>query len=163
MGSRYSCGKICARELSHCAGRCSDRNICPAGDSSREPWIVSHNVLNAHALAVSKFRKTVPSGKISINLNSDWAEPMTTSKADVVSSSTCFYPLTCSVLVKPLAVSMFLFINPTAADLAYSGLRREEERHKVRVESLIRETFCVSLLALSSTISLICQATTQAL
>ncbi|CAL8468093.1 g7632 [Coccomyxa elongata] len=33
------------------------------------------NVLKAHAAAVEEFRKIVPGGKISMNLNSDWAIP----------------------------------------------------------------------------------------
>ncbi|KAK9203291.1 hypothetical protein WN943_013545 [Citrus x changshan-huyou] len=32
-------------------GRCSDRNNCPAGNSSTEPYIASHNFLLAHAAA----------------------------------------------------------------------------------------------------------------
>ncbi len=34
------------------------------------------NVLKAHAAAVEEFRKIVPGGKISMNLNSDWAIPL---------------------------------------------------------------------------------------
>lgn len=34
------------------------------------------NVLKAHAAAVKEFRKIVPGGKISMNLNSDWYLPL---------------------------------------------------------------------------------------
>lgn len=50
--------------------------------------MVSHNVLNAHAAAVREFRRLLPGGLISINLNSDWAEPLTPSKKDQVRTCT---------------------------------------------------------------------------
>lgn len=68
----------------HAPGRCSDRNRCEAGDSDTEPWLCSHNVLLAHAAAVQHFRRLVPDGKISINLNCEWAEPFTSSYVDKV-------------------------------------------------------------------------------
>ena len=44
-----------------------------------------HNVLRAHAAAVTAFRSTVPGGRMSMNINGDWAEPYdVTSRADVV-------------------------------------------------------------------------------
>ena len=44
-----------------------------------------HNVLRAHAAAVTAFRSTVPGGRMSMNINGDWAEPYdVTSHADVV-------------------------------------------------------------------------------
>lgn len=46
---------------------------------------MTHNVLNAHAAAVARFRKVQIDGKISINLNSDWAEPFSDSQEDQVS------------------------------------------------------------------------------
>ena len=58
--------------------------MCEAGDSSKEPWIVTHNVLNAHAAAVARFRRIQLGGKISINLNSDWSEPFSDSQDDKV-------------------------------------------------------------------------------
>ncbi|KAK9823911.1 hypothetical protein WJX72_006306 [[Myrmecia] bisecta] len=54
---------------------------CAEG-SQQEPWICTHNVLNAHAAAVASFRRLVPHGKISINFNTEWAEPLTDSPAD---------------------------------------------------------------------------------
>jgi beta-glucosidase/6-phospho-beta-glucosidase/beta-galactosidase len=41
----------------HAPGRCSPQyGNCTAGDSLTEPYIVAHNALNAHALAVSIYR-----------------------------------------------------------------------------------------------------------
>lgn len=54
-------------------GRCSDRSKAPEGDSSRECWIVGHNILLAHASAVKIFReefKPTGGGEIGITLNS---------------------------------------------------------------------------------------------
>jgi hypothetical protein len=41
-------------------------------------------VLRAHAAAVAEFRRLVPGGRISMNINGDWAEPYTQSEADKV-------------------------------------------------------------------------------
>ncbi len=73
------------------AGRCSDRSMCAEGDSAREPWVVTHNVLLAHAAAVERFRALVPQGNISINLNAEWSEPMTSSVADKVPLLSCIF------------------------------------------------------------------------
>ncbi|KAM0080966.1 hypothetical protein ACKRZS_006866 [Fusarium odoratissimum] len=59
-------------------GRSSDRSKDPEGDSSRECWIVGHNILLAHALAVKIYReefKHSSGGEIGITLSSDWAYP----------------------------------------------------------------------------------------
>ncbi|BDA49688.1 beta-glucosidase 6 [Coccomyxa sp. Obi] len=66
----------------HAPGRCSDRQVCVEGDSSKEPWVVTHNVLLAHAAAVEHFRALMPHGNISINLNAEWSEPLTSSVLD---------------------------------------------------------------------------------
>jgi beta-glucosidase len=53
-------------------GRTSDRTKSPVGDSSRECWIVGHNLLLAHATAVKIYReefKTKDGGEIGITLN----------------------------------------------------------------------------------------------
>ncbi|CAI5468832.1 unnamed protein product [Closterium sp. Yama58-4] len=53
-------------------GRCSDRTICTAGNSSSEPYIVAHNILKAHALAVQIYRqkyKKQQGGRIGIALD----------------------------------------------------------------------------------------------
>ena len=46
--------------------------------------MVTHNVLRAHAAAVQQLRKIAPKAQVSINFNSDWAEPLTQSDADKV-------------------------------------------------------------------------------
>ena len=53
----------------------------------RQAYNCAHNVLQAHAAAVQEFRRIVPGGKISINLNSDWGEPYSqSSPADKVAA-----------------------------------------------------------------------------
>ena len=73
----------------HAPGRCSDRAKCEAGGNSEtEPWLVSHHVLLAHAKAVEAFRtRATPGGRISINLNAEWAEPASTSPADAAAAA----------------------------------------------------------------------------
>lgn len=71
----------------HAPGRCSDRSLCSAGDSASEPYLVAHNLLNAHAAAVAVYREggyqQAQRGKISIVINSDFAYPFdATSPAD---------------------------------------------------------------------------------
>ena len=59
-------------------GRTSDREKSDEGDSSREPWIVGHNILIAHGSAVKAYRDEFQSsyaGEIGITLNGDWVEP----------------------------------------------------------------------------------------
>jgi beta-glucosidase/6-phospho-beta-glucosidase/beta-galactosidase len=58
-------------------------------DHGRDPWIGGHNVLNAHAAAVDRYRTTyqrVQGGRIGIVLNSDWAEPKTLAAASIEAS-----------------------------------------------------------------------------
>eukprot|EP00475_Leptophrys_vorax_P038284 TRINITY_DN6721_c0_g1_i2.p1 TRINITY_DN6721_c0_g1~~TRINITY_DN6721_c0_g1_i2.p1 ORF type:complete len:297 (-),score=4.23 TRINITY_DN6721_c0_g1_i2:315-1205(-) len=53
-------------------GRCSDRTVCAAGDSTVEPYLVGHNILRAHALAVQFYRQKYQKqqgGKIGIALD----------------------------------------------------------------------------------------------
>ena len=47
-------------------------------------WRVGHHVLLAHAAAVQRFRHLVPNGRISLNANTDYAEPLTDSQEDKV-------------------------------------------------------------------------------
>jgi len=63
-------------EGNHAPGRCSDRSRCAEGDSFTEPYLVAHNVLRAHARAVSLFRELseTDGGAIGITLNGEWAE-----------------------------------------------------------------------------------------
>ena len=76
----------------HAPGRCSDRAVCSAGNSSTEPYIAAHNMLNAHSKAVEVFRNYISIMKtnkvhtetnprdrhrhqIGIAINSDYAYP----------------------------------------------------------------------------------------
>ena len=73
----------------HAPGRCSDRSKCKSGDSSTEPYVVAHNMLNAHAAAVQLYRdkyQTFQGGEIGITLNSDFAYPFSDSSEDVDAS-----------------------------------------------------------------------------
>ena len=71
-------------------GRCSDRNLCPSGDSATESYITAHNVLNSHAAAVDVYRtkyQNTQNGKIGIVLNQDWAEPLTDDPRDIIAAN----------------------------------------------------------------------------
>jgi beta-glucosidase len=62
----------------HAPGRCSNRLICAAGNTSIEPYIVTHNALLAHAMAVDVYRKKfapTQKGKIGITLDISNYEP----------------------------------------------------------------------------------------
>lgn len=69
----------------HAPGRCSDRTKSPAGDSAKEPYLVGHNVLLAHAAAVDLYKKKfkpTQGGLVGLTVDSVWGEPMTDSAAD---------------------------------------------------------------------------------
>jgi beta-glucosidase len=62
----------------HAPGRCSNRFICSKGNTSTEAYIVTHNVLLAHAKAVDLYRKKffpTQQGKIGITLDLSSFEP----------------------------------------------------------------------------------------
>ncbi|KAG0599848.1 hypothetical protein M758_12G182700 [Ceratodon purpureus] len=62
----------------HAPGRCSPPK-CAAGNSSTEPYIVSHHALLSHAYAVDMYRKEFKdsqNGVIGITADSSWYEPM---------------------------------------------------------------------------------------
>ncbi|WVZ81293.1 hypothetical protein U9M48_028686, partial [Paspalum notatum var. saurae] len=68
-------------------GRCSvwENSGCSMGDSGREPYIVAHNQLLAHAAAVQMYRDRYQSkqkGYIGITLVSNWMIPYTNSTQD---------------------------------------------------------------------------------
>ncbi|KAI1769602.1 glycoside hydrolase family 1 protein [Hypoxylon sp. FL1150] len=59
-------------------GHTSNRAKSAIGDSSREPWIVGHNLLVAHGRAVKVYRdefKPTDKGQIGITLNGDYTYP----------------------------------------------------------------------------------------
>ncbi|KAK7027949.1 Beta-glucosidase 1B [Paramarasmius palmivorus] len=67
-------------------GRSSDRERSVEGDGSREPWIVGHSVLLAHASAVKAYRedfKPTQRGQIGITLNGDWQMPYDNSPENI--------------------------------------------------------------------------------
>ncbi|KAK1285381.1 Beta-glucosidase 13 [Acorus calamus] len=67
-------------------GRCSPQyGNCAGGDSSREPYVVAHNLLLAHSQAVQIYRSKYwerQKGTIGISLHSDWYIPYSSSKQD---------------------------------------------------------------------------------
>ncbi|GJN28909.1 hypothetical protein PR202_gb17083 [Eleusine coracana subsp. coracana] len=67
-------------------GRCSSRENsgCTMGDSGREPYIVAHNQLLAHAAAVQEYKDRYQDqkGKIGITIVSNWIIPYSNSKKD---------------------------------------------------------------------------------
>ncbi|KAF8780983.1 hypothetical protein HU200_000950 [Digitaria exilis] len=69
-------------------GRCSPfiSKSCTPGDSSREPYIVTHHILLAHAEAVKLYRakyKPYQHGQIGLTAVSHWFVPNTNSTADL--------------------------------------------------------------------------------
>ncbi|SPJ76436.1 probable beta-glucosidase [Fusarium torulosum] len=59
-------------------GRSSTNPDCDTGDSTTEPWIVSHNLILAHAKAARLYNKEFKSkqgGRIGISLSGDYFEP----------------------------------------------------------------------------------------
>ncbi|KAK1266618.1 Beta-glucosidase 12 [Acorus gramineus] len=71
----------------HAPGRCSPSEAggCRRGDSGREPYIVAHHQLLAHAEAVKLYRnkyKESQNGMIGITLISSWFIPVTASKSN---------------------------------------------------------------------------------
>ncbi|KAM1014157.1 hypothetical protein FF1_043988 [Malus domestica] len=68
-------------------GRCSVPSIvpCTSGNSATEPYIVSHNILLAHATAVKLYREKFQQeqgGQIGISLVGDYVEPHSESPED---------------------------------------------------------------------------------
>jgi beta-glucosidase len=67
-------------------GRCSaPYGNCTQGNSLTEPYIVAHNALNAHALAVNIYKtqfQDEQKGLIGITVDSPWYEPLTDSSQD---------------------------------------------------------------------------------
>ncbi|PKA54139.1 Beta-glucosidase 11 [Apostasia shenzhenica] len=79
---------------SHAPGRCTPPKFeyggqdyeCQAGDSIREPYIVGHNLLLAHAEVVQLYKKEyqpIQGGKIGITLLADWLIPFDNSPQNI--------------------------------------------------------------------------------
>ncbi|CAN6544600.1 unnamed protein product [Malus baccata var. baccata] len=71
----------------HAPGRCSSwQNLnCTGGDSTIEPYLVTHHILLAHGAAVELYKnryQATQKGLIGIKLVSDWFEPASDSKQD---------------------------------------------------------------------------------
>ncbi|KAL6275270.1 hypothetical protein ACE6H2_018871 [Prunus campanulata] len=71
----------------HAPGRCSDwyNPKCLGGDSGTEPYLVTHNLLLAHAAAVKLYREkyqVCQNGVIGITVVSHWFEPASESQQD---------------------------------------------------------------------------------
>ncbi|XP_047313951.1 beta-glucosidase 12-like [Impatiens glandulifera] len=69
-------------------GRCSSwtQLNCSGGDSGTEPYLVSHNLLLAHASGIKLYRdkyQKYQNGKIGITLESQWAVPFSKTKLDL--------------------------------------------------------------------------------
>ncbi|KAK8676288.1 hypothetical protein V6N13_034339 [Hibiscus sabdariffa] len=66
-------------------GRCSDRKMCPSGNSATEPYIVSHNVLLAHATAANLYKhkyQATQGGQIGISHVAQYFEPYSNTSLD---------------------------------------------------------------------------------
>ncbi|KAJ8476403.1 hypothetical protein OPV22_020130 [Ensete ventricosum] len=69
----------------HAPGRCSSWYGCTIGDSSTEPYTVTHNLILAHAQVVKLYKEkfqATQKGEIGITLNSMWYEPHSKSHHD---------------------------------------------------------------------------------
>ncbi|XP_050221943.1 beta-glucosidase 24-like [Mercurialis annua] len=66
--------------------RCSDRKMCTAGNSSTEPYIVTHNLMLSHAAIVKLYREKfqpTQKGEIGMSLVGQYYEPYTNSTEDI--------------------------------------------------------------------------------
>ncbi|KAK4253658.1 hypothetical protein QN277_010305 [Acacia crassicarpa] len=84
--------------------RCSSFLGCSAGDSSTEPYLVSHNLILAHAEAVRLYRKKYQisqKGQIGIILAMLWYIPISQSKADEDAASRA-NDFSCAWFLEPL-------------------------------------------------------------
>lgn len=69
----------------HAPGHCSSFLGCPTGDSLTEPYIVTHNLILAHAAAAKLYKnhfQSIQGGQIGITLVSMWYKPYSDSEAD---------------------------------------------------------------------------------
>ncbi|KAJ7562271.1 hypothetical protein O6H91_03G062000 [Diphasiastrum complanatum] len=76
----------------HAPGRCSDRSLSLAGNSSTEPYLAAHHALLAHAGAANVYRKNFQAkqcGKIGMACDFQWVEPLTNSPEDKAAAQRC--------------------------------------------------------------------------
>ncbi|KAK4843877.1 hypothetical protein QYF36_013827 [Acer negundo] len=69
--------------------RCSDRKICKAGNSATEPYIVTHNLLLAHATAFRLYREKFEEkqrGQIGLSFVAQYFEPYSESLDDIAAA-----------------------------------------------------------------------------
>jgi len=83
-------------------GRCSNRSICNAGNTSTEPYIVAHHLLLAHAKAVALYRTMKQKGKIGIVVNSDFAYPLNQTEASDAEAANRWLQFTCGWFANPV-------------------------------------------------------------
>ncbi|KAJ3706396.1 hypothetical protein LUZ61_010101 [Rhynchospora tenuis] len=71
-------------------GRCSQPfGNCTYGNSSLEPYIVGHNIILSHAMAVDiyrKYYKAKQGGNIGITIAAKWFEPLRNTTADILAA-----------------------------------------------------------------------------
>nr|BAO04174.1 hypothetical protein [Delphinium grandiflorum] len=74
----YSTGKFAP-------GRCSNREICEEGDSAREPYLVAHHMILAHATAAQLYRRKYKhqGGELGIAFVCSWFLPYSDSPKDI--------------------------------------------------------------------------------
>jgi len=75
-------------------------------------WAAAKNAVLAHAAAASEFRALVPHGRLSVNINGDWAQPWSSDADDVVAAG------------RALDLGLHLFGDP----LFFGQWVREQER-----------------------------------
>jgi beta-glucosidase len=63
----------------HAPGRCSDRDLCWAGNETIEPYYVAKNMMRAHAKAYWAYNGSKPMG---FAANADWYEPISKCQDD---------------------------------------------------------------------------------
>ena len=60
----------------------------PGVKSVEAAWRCTQHVLESHAAAAKHFRKKVPGGKLTMNLDGEWGEPLTESADDAAAAQT---------------------------------------------------------------------------
>lgn len=111
-------------------GRCSDRNNCPAGNSSTEPYIASHNFLLAHAAAFrlyeQKFRAK-QGGQIGLSLVSQFYEPLSNSSDDEAAAERALdFQLGWSVNFHHLFIYVCVYFQENSHEYLYDELSSAE-------------------------------------